>query len=271
MTLEQASVLVVDDEMMVRRVLGDALRQSGYRVLQASSGAEALARLDEAGADLMLLDLQLGEDDGVAVMRSARGRWPNLPIIILTAHGSMASAIEAVRHDAADYLLKPISMETLRTRVAEVLMRHQASQQRSERIRHMYQELQALVLDEGPGSGAAPAQQGLGAILNAGPLTIDVQRHSVRMAGQPVELTPTEFAILHTLMRQPGLVIPCVQLIGAFQNAQMDEDEARAVMRPHIVRLRRKIEPDPQRPVFILSVRGIGYRWGSGEVAGEGG
>jgi DNA-binding response OmpR family regulator len=71
-------------------------------------------------------------------------------------------------------------------------------------------------------------------------------------------------------VRQPGAVIPCIQLIGAFQHAQIDEDEARTVMRPHIVRLRRKIEPDPQRPIYILSVRGIGYRWGgTDEAAGD--
>jgi two-component system KDP operon response regulator KdpE len=184
----------------------------------------------------------------------------------------MASAIEAVRQEAADYLLKPISMETLRTRVAEVLTRHRATQQRSERIRHMYQQLQALVADEGLGNAMPPAPQAAGAVVHAGPLAMDVQQHMVRMAGQPVELTPTEFAILHALVRQPGTVIPCTQLIGAFQPGQIDEDEARGVMRPHIVRLRRKIEPDPQRPTYILSVRGVGYRWGdAGEVASDDG
>lgn len=262
MITESASILVVDDEALVRRVLGDALSQAGYRVYRAASGAEALALLESNGADLLLLDLQLGEEDGVDVMRAARNRWPNLPIIIITAHGSMASAIEAVRLDAADYLLKPISMEVLRTRVAEILERHRASQQRNQRIRDMYQQIQALVEDAGIVSPKpAQSQPAPGVALRAGPLSIDIQHHMVRMIGQPVDLTPTEFAILHTLVRQPGVVIPCVQLIQSFQNVQMEEDEARTVMRPHIVRLRRKIEPDPQRPIYIQSVRGVGYRW----------
>ncbi|NNJ10838.1 response regulator transcription factor [Chloroflexales bacterium ZM16-3] len=260
-----SSILVVDDEALVRRVLGDALIQAGYRVHRAADGTEALAVLEETSAHLMLLDLQLGEEDGVDVMRAARSRWPNLPIIILTAHGSMSSAIEAVRNDAADYLLKPISMDTLRARVSEVLDQHRASQQRSERIRTMYEQIQALVEDEGIGTERAPAPAPLNATLRTGPLMIDVQQHMVRMAGQTIDLTPTEFAILHTLVRQPGTVIPCTQLIQAFQHGQMEEDEARAVMRPHIVRLRRKLEPNPQQPLYILSVRGIGYRWNDGD------
>ncbi|MBX0328084.1 response regulator transcription factor [Oscillochloris sp. ZM17-4] len=260
--MESSRVLVVDDETLVRRVLGDALRQAGYRVYRAASRAEALTILEETGADLMLLDLQLGDDDGVEVMRTARSRWPNLPIIILTAHGSMSSAIEAVRNDAADYLLKPIRMDVLKARVADILDQHRVSQQRTERIRTMYEQLQALVEDEGldTARGAAP-QPTPSASLRAGPLMIDVQQHVARMDGQPVDLTPTEFAILYAMVRQPGVVISCNQLIQSFQSSQMDEDEARTVMRPHIVRLRRKLEPDPHRPQYIQSVRGIGYRW----------
>ncbi|EFO81843.1 two component transcriptional regulator [Oscillochloris trichoides DG-6] len=261
-TTETASVLVVDDEAVVRRILGDALAQAGYRVQRAQNSAEALALLEHPGADLMLLDLQLGDDDGVDVMRIARSKWPQLPIIILTAHGSMSSAIEAVRLEAADYLLKPIGIETLRSRVAEVIERYRANQQRHERIRSMYQQLQEIVKDEGLAvHHEAPPSTSHELNLRVGDLSIDVQQHTVRMRGQTVEVTPTEFAILHTLARQPGVVIPCVQLIQAFQNVQMEEDEARTVMRPHIVRLRRKLEPDPQRPIYIQSVRGIGYRW----------
>ncbi len=261
-TPQTASVLVVDDEVVVCRILGDALAQAGYRVHRACNGRDALAILEHPGVDLMLLDLQLGDEDGVDVMRHARTKWPQLPIIILTAHGSMSSAIEAVRLEAADYLLKPIKIELLRDRVGEVIERHRANQQRHERIRSMYQQLQELVMDEGLAvhqESALPTTQD--SSLRVGDLSIDVQQHTVRMRGQTVDVTPTEFAILHTLARQPGVVIPCVQLIQSFQNVQMEEDEARTVMRPHIVRLRRKLEPDPQRPIYIQSVRGVGYRW----------
>ncbi|WP_129628919.1 response regulator transcription factor [Candidatus Oscillochloris fontis] len=261
---ETASILVVDDEAVVRRILGDALAQAGYRVQRARNSSEALELLEHPGADLMLLDLQLGDDDGVEVMRIARSKWPHLPIVILTAHGSMSSAIEAVRLEAADYLLKPIGIEALRTRVAAVIERYRSNQQRHERIRSMYQQLQEIVKDEGMEMGSEPMltnNHNHGSSLRVGDLSIDIQQHTVRMRGQTVEVTPTEFAILHTLARQPGMVIPCVQIIQAFQNVQMEEDEARTVIRPHIVRLRRKLEPNPQRPIYIQSVRGVGYRW----------
>lgn len=264
-----ASILVVDDEAVVRRVLSDALSQAGYRVRAAASGEAALAMMVDEPAELILLDLQLGDSDGVEVMRTSRERWPQTQVIILTAHGSLASAIAAVRSDAADYLLKPIGVDELRRRVGEVIMRHRAGRERQERIRTMYQQLQALVADEGllerqPGAGGAGERA-----LSAGPLSVDVARHMVRMAGQPVEVTPTEFAILHALARNPGTVVPCVQIVQTFQGSVASEDEARQMLRPHIVRLRRKIEPDAAHPIYIQSVRGVGYRWGCGEGGEE--
>jgi two-component system KDP operon response regulator KdpE len=182
-------------------------------------------------------------------------------VIILTAHGSLASAIAAVRSDAADYLLKPIGVEALRQRVGEVLERYRAGRERQDRLRAMCQQFQALVADEGlPAPFQEPPPVGERA-LSAGPLSIDAGRHLVRMAGQLIEATPTEFAILYALARDPGAVVPCAQIAQSFQSGLVSEDEARQMLRPHIVRLRRKIEPDPARPVYIQSVRGIGYRW----------
>ena len=130
--MKKATVLIVDDELMVRRVLGDALTRAGYAVELAGSGHEGLQRLHSPGIDLLLLDLFLGDLDGVEVMQEARQLWPQLPIIMLTAHGSLSSAISAVRCGAADYLLKPISVETLRESVARVLEKSTAVNHRSE-------------------------------------------------------------------------------------------------------------------------------------------
>jgi DNA-binding response OmpR family regulator len=268
MALQHTQILVVDDETVVRRVLGDALAQAGYRVRTAASGEEALAVLAEQPSDLVLLDLQLGDADGVEVMQVIRARWPQTQILILTAHGSMSSAIAAVRHEAADYLLKPIGVEALRQRVGEVLARHQAGRERQELIRTMYQQLQTLVADERPAPLASEGRPGAVAderALTAGPLVVDSGRHLVRMAGQPIEVTPTEFAILQILARSPGSVVSCAQIAQAFQGGIESEDEARQIVRPHIVRLRRKIEPDSAHPRYIQSVRGVGYRWGDGE------
>jgi DNA-binding response OmpR family regulator len=148
-----------------------------------------------------------------------------------------------------------------------VLARHRAGRERQELIRTMYQQLQSLVAEEGPAS-LAP-ESGPVAVderaLTAGPLVVDSGRHLVRMAGQLIEVTPTEFAILQILARSPGSVVSCAQIAQAFQGGIESEDEARQIVRPHIVRLRRKIEPDPAHPRYIQSVRGVGYRWGDGE------
>lgn len=262
---EHTHILVVDDETVVRRVLGDALAQAGYRVRTAASGEQALALMAEHAADLVLLDLQLGDSNGVDVMQVIRKRWQQTQIIILTAHGSMSSAIAAVRHEAADYLLKPIGVDALRQRVGEVLVRHRASRERQELIRNMYQQLQSLVEEESsPGAAAeaaAPPVQLDERTLVAGPLVVDSGRYQVSMNGQSIEVTPTEFAILQMLARNPGSAVNCIQIVQAFQAGVDNEDEARQIVRPHIVRLRRKIEPDPAHPRYIQSVRGIGYRW----------
>ncbi|PDW02861.1 response regulator transcription factor [Candidatus Viridilinea mediisalina] len=272
-TPEHAHILVVDDETVVRRVLGDALAQAGYRVRTAASGEQALALMAEHAADLVLLDLQLGDTNGVDVMHVMRERWPQTQIIILTAHGSMSSAIAAVRHEAADYLLKPIGVDALRQRVGEVLVRHRASRERQTLIRNMYEQLQSLVEEESSPRAApevaTPVVQPDEQTLMAGPLMVDSGRYQVSMSGQPIEVTPTEFAILQILARHPGSAVSCVQIVQTFQAGVDSEDEARQMVRPHIVRLRRKIEPDPAHPRYIQSVRGIGYRWMAPDLRGD--
>lgn len=211
-------------------------------------------------------------------MREIRQRQTQLPIVILTTHGSLPSAIEAVRFAATDYLLKPVSLETLRNRVAAILDQQRAKQSRNERIKTMYTQLQALMCDEGiilPDSYqdeiasshlSARSSDLSGSVYHVGPIFMDVHQHLVRMDGRPVDLTPTEFTVLLELIRQPGVVVPCTKLVSATQNISLDEEESRQMMRPHIVRLRRKIEPDPQNPTYIQSVRGIGYRWSQEEM-----
>ncbi|MEN9938525.1 MAG: hypothetical protein RLZZ387_5104 [Chloroflexota bacterium] len=260
------TILVVDDELVVRRVLGDALRRSGYSVELASSGAEAIERLGRPGVDLLLLDLQLGDLDGVQVMQTARQRWADLPIVMLTAHGSLPSAIAAVRCGAADYLLKPIAVEALRDRVASVLSETGSARGRQDRLRAMYLQMHDLLHSEGL-IGEQPASQSRGdEVRQAGPLRVDAHRHLVTMSGAAVDTTPTEFAILMELLEKPGAVVSCSRLARGINTPVDDEEEARQIIRPHIVRLRRKLEEDPQQPQHLISVRGVGYRWGGGEV-----
>lgn len=267
--MKKATVLIVDDEVMVRRVLGDALLRAGYAVELAGSGQEGLERLLRPDIDLLLLDLFLGDMDGVEVMQEARQRWPYLPIIMLTAHGSMASAIAAVRCGAADYLLKPISIETLRECVSRVLERSTAVSHRSEWLKSMYQQMRSFLEHEGILNDHTALMPGLSTTVTArsvyqsGPLRIDTQQHTVSMNGQPIEVTPSEFAILQELLSHQGAVVPCLRLVQALNTSVADEEEARQLIRPHIARLRRKLEPESPQPRFLLSIRGVGYRWSS--------
>ena len=267
--MTKATILVVDDEAVVRRVLGDALRRAGHEVELADCGTAALKRLTKPGIDLLLLDLQLGDIDGVEVMHAARRNWPELPIIMLTAHGSLPSAIAAVRANAADYLLKPISMEKLREVIEATLERHHRFRVRGAQLKSMYEQMGTLLQNEGLLSSMAvsdSAADTTGAVYEANPLRLDARQHTVMLRGQPLDVTPSEFAILQELLRAPGTVVSCLQLAHAIQTVADDEEEARALIRPHIGRLRRKVEHDSQQPCHLLSVRGIGYRWVSAEA-----
>lgn len=262
--MTHATVLFVDDELIVRRVVSATLTRVGYHVELASSGMEALSRLTRPGIDLLLLDLQLGDIDGVQVMEAARQAWPLLPIVMLTAHGSLPSAIAAVRCSVADYLLKPINIECLRESISKALADVAATHARDVQIKTMSNQMSAFLHSQGllhEVMNAQPAETLPAMVYTAGPLRLDVRRHTATLLGQPVEVTPTEFMILSELLRQPGTVVSCLQLAQATGTPVDDEEEARQLIRPHIARLRRKLEVDPQQPRFMLSVRGIGYRW----------
>jgi len=262
--MDRATILVVDDELVVRRVLGDALKRAGHIIELASSGAEALQRIAQPGIDLLLLDLQLGDIDGIEVMDEARRLWPNLPIIMLTAHGSLPSVIAALRCSAADYLLKPISLDALRESVAAVLDNYSNKNRQQERLKDMYEQMQAFLLGEGLLSATTVGvrvEHTDADVYESGPLRVDVRRHTVSMHSQLVDVTLIEFAILQELLSQPDTVVSFSRLARATNTIVSDEEEARQLIRPHIVRLRRKLEADPQQPDYLRSVRGLGYRW----------
>jgi DNA-binding response OmpR family regulator len=262
--MTHATVLIVDDELIVQRVLSAALLRVGYQVEVASSGTQALERLARPGIDLLLLDIQLGDIDGVQVMEAARQAWPALPIVMLTAHGSLPSAIAAVRCGVADYLLKPINIECLRESISRALANVAATHARDVQIKTMSNQMRAFLHSQGllhEATNDQSAETAFDLVYTAGPLRIDVRRHTATLHGQPVEVTPTEFVILSELLRQPGTVVSCLRLAQATGTPVDDEEEARQLIRPHMVRLRRKLEADPQQPRFMLSVRGIGYRW----------
>ena len=235
---EQNHTLVVDDDEGVRFFLEETLRRDGHIVVAASSGEEALDRMRDTFFDLVMLDLKLsGRVDGLRVLEAVRWRWPETVVVILTAHGSLESAMAAIREGVDGYLLKPVEPGEVRKAVQEALDRRRS-----------------LARLEGAGQEEH--------VLQRGPFSVDLTKHLITLDGQPLELTSREFKLLVHLMQNAHRVVSpreLVQVVGQYEAE--DLYEARQIVKWYIHRLRRKVEPDPSSPRYVLNVRGVGYRF----------
>jgi DNA-binding response OmpR family regulator len=221
------TVLVVDDEPKIVQLARDYLDHAGFKVASASDGREALASFRASPPDLIVLDLGLPLIDGLDVARAIR-KTSNVPIVMLTGRGDEADRVAGLELGADDYVTKPFSPKELVARVRAVLRRAEVA--------------------------ATPAD-----IVRAGDVTLDIPRMSVRVRTKDVELTPTEFQILATLARTPGRVFTRSQLLDAVHGIAFESYE-RAID-AHVNNIRRKLEPDPREPRYLLTVHGVGYRF----------
>lgn len=224
------TILVVDDEPRIVQIARDYLERSGFHVLTAGDGTRALQIAREAHPNLIVLDLMLPGMDGLDVTRALR-RDPvvaNIPIVMLTARVEEADKLVGLELGADDYLTKPFSPRELVARVKAVLRRT-------------------------AGDLAA------GTVLRVGDLTIDFERRSVNVAGQPVDLTATEFELLQVLAKSPGRPFTRDQLLD--QAFNIDYAGYDRTIDAHIKNVRRKIEPDPREPRYILTLYGVGYKF----------
>jgi len=220
------TILVVDDEPKIVRLARDYLEHAGFSVLSAHDGKAALAVARFDKPDLIVLDLGLPEMDGLDVTRALR-KNSNVPIIMLTARAEEADKLIGLELGADDYITKPFSPKELVARVRAVFRRIDAAGAGRETIR-------------------------------AADLTLDVPRLRATVGDRDVELTPTEFELLATLARQPGRIFTRGQLLDAVHGVAFESYE-RAID-AHIKNIRRKIEPNPRQPRYILTVYGVGYR-----------
>ncbi len=248
-------LLVVDDERAMRESLQEILEQEGLQVSLADGGEAALEVLKQATIDLMLLDLKMKGMDGLQVTEEAKQLSPDTVIIMLTAHGTLESAIAAMRHGAFDYLLKPAAVGDIIASVQRGLS-HRAQMSRQ---RDLVGLMQQAIVELQPPLGADAPPLATERHLKLRGINLDLQRHIATANEQLLDLTLTEFKMLAYLMEHPDQVISPRQLVAAVQGYDADEHEARAIVRVHIRRLRQKIEPDPDQPVFVLNVRGVGY------------
>lgn len=218
-------VLVVDDERPIRRFLTTSLSAHGYAVFEAADGPEALAAVVDQRPDLVILDLGLPGMDGVEVTQRLR-EWTPLPIIILSVRDQEGDKIAALDAGADDYLTKPFGIGELLARLRVALRR-----------------------------AAVPGGE---PVFSAGELTVDLARRLVTVGGQEVQLTPTEFDLLRAFAAHAGKVLTHRHLLRQVWGLGY-EDEAH-MLRVNIHNLRRKIEPDPSRPTYIVTEPGVGYR-----------
>lgn len=252
------TVLVVDDEQAVRMMLEAALRAQGYKIQSAASGSAAREILANDEFDLVLLDLQLGDSDGIEILRELKRDKPATEVILLTAHGSINSAISALRYGAFDYLLKPAQVSDIRERVERALTQRHTNQQRNELLQRISDSARALGMIDGSESDPPPARQNSDRI-EVGPLLLDLRRHAANLGNHTLTLTRTEFALLTALAQQPDTALSYSILSEAVYGRAQPEDEARALLRPHIARLRHKLESTNVQEVALVSIRSMGY------------
>jgi len=225
------TILVVDDEPRIVDIARDYLARAGFQVTAAADGPTALEAARRDRPDLVVLDLGLPGMDGLDVARRLREDG-DIPIVILTARDDEVDRILGLELGADDYVTKPFSPRELVARVRAVLRR-------------------------GERAHADP-----GEVLRAADVVVDVPRMRVTVAGELVELTPTEFQLVATLVAQPGRVFTRAQLLDALHGIAFESYE-RAID-THVKNIRRKVEPEPHRPRYLLTVHGIGYRFADG-------
>ena len=222
--MPQARILVVDDEETIRLTVSAALRKSGFETTTAIDAEQALSTLSQTKCDLAILDLKLpGVMDGIGLLMELKARSPETLVMMMSAHATLDSAIAALRSGAFDYLLKPFTMEQVVVRVEQALASRRKIMQ--------------------PSPNALPGIQ------------IDPQLRSVLHDGVPVMLSVTEFDILAYLMNHSDRVVSASEVIQAVQGYDLNEIDARTILRVHIQRMRQKIGDDPENPRHIQNVR----------------
>jgi DNA-binding response OmpR family regulator len=251
----KGKILVVDDEETTRRSLADILRLEGAHVKTAAGGEAAVEALQQETFDLMLLDLKMPGMDGLEVLRIANNLAPETQVILLTAHGSLESAIAALRLGAHDYLLKPASPTQILRSVNSGLAR------RIEQLRkrNLLEQLEASVQQLKDISQGQITETNAGVVEIANGVMINFNRRLIESGEVNVALTPTEGKLLKVLLENRKRVFTHRELVLLVQGYETSDWEAPEVLRPLISRLRRKLSKFPQGEKWITNVRGTGY------------
>jgi len=252
-----ARILIIEDDLSVQEALGELLRTEGFYVNSAATGEAALSLLSEEVFDLALLDLKLaGNLDGIAVMREVHQRFPETRVIILTGHGSLETAISAIRSGASDYILKPYDINNFLHSISRVLSEKETRVRKEILIEQLSSSLDQLKDVEGFRGEELPARR----VVNLpGKLMVDLERREVWRGDSRVYLTPTESKLLSIFLENRGRVLGHGELVFLLQGIQVSDGEAPEILRPMVSRLRKKLAAFPGVDIWISNVRGTGY------------
>ena len=265
--MDPGNILIVDDETNIRTGLKAILTRDGHQVMDVACAEEALPVLETFPCEVAIVDIRMPGMSGVDLLHVIKARWPVVAVILLTGHGTLETAMQAVKEGAHDYLLKPAQPDAIRQAVASALA---ASRRRREET-FLFQSLRSSLerMEQLPAEPNQPAEVSgspgsLGSrtprTITAGDLHIDLAAYEVRRGEQPISLTRSEFQLLVSLASRPGEAIDYVTLVQMTLEYEAEPWEAKELIKRHVFSLRQKIEPEPSSPRTILNVRGIGYR-----------
>ena len=273
---DKAKILVVDDEISIRFSMEEVLTKDGYEVVTADSGEAALQQIAAHNFDLALLDLKLPGISGLGVLEKLRQLTPDTVVILLTAHASLDTAVEALRQGAHDYLFKPCKTIELRESIQRGLLNREKELRQKGLLRQLEQHLSSSLqdlratMDEKVEQGGSPAEEQKqekiaeqeNRFLQRDTLIVDFLRHIITLDGELLELSPTEFNILAYLVNEAPRVISPQELVREVQGYESEQWEASETVRYHIYRIRQKIKAVNKEAKVIKTVRGIGYTLG---------
>ena len=259
------SILIVDDEDLLRRSLTLILQKEHYRVDTAADAEEALVCLQAHNYDLMFLDLNLPGMSGIDLLIKVHKQIPPMAVLILTAHADLESAIQAIRLGARDYLIKPVEPVLILARVAEILAEREQPARKKEivaQLQALLAELQKMEGEEITPAGTLTALPSTdpARFLKKGMFELDLHARHATLNGKYIPVAGINFDYLSTLLRHAPKAVDYKTLVKESQRYDVATAEARDLARWRIHELRKLIEVDPERPQYILTIRGMGYR-----------
>ncbi len=258
------NILIVDDEAMLRQTLTRILQRANIKATAVGSGQEGLTLLSQQTFDLVYLDYRMPDMSGMEVLKIIHARFPDLPVILFTAQPDVNSAVGALRQGAIDYLLKPLQPQALIERTQSILA-VQEKERRKREVQAQIEVLQAELrkLEGDQESQPEPASQAPNTgerFLNYGKLSLDLHTHRLAINGHTINLPPATFDYLIVLVRHAPNVVDYQTLVTEAQGYQVESREAQELVKWHVHHIRQAIEPDVREPVYLINVRGIGYR-----------